>query len=272
MRARWLLRLVAGLCSAQGLAQDIIVVTSEQPAFTEAARSAVDALGPSAQLLRADKTIESTIGSAKVTIAVGPLADRLVAQSHPRAVVSCLTPRSQNAGLLIPLRPSLSEVTGVARTALPDLRTIAVFGATDVPSLRAAATEAGLKLLTPESDEAFSDAVDRLAAAADALWIDDPAGLPASGALLIIKRASENKKPVIGSNRALVMQGALLAVVPDPVAQGKAAADVALRLQRGELVAEVSAPPGRIVINGAQMRTRGIRLPPAVARRTETVE
>jgi ABC transporter substrate binding protein len=255
-------------------AQKIAVVASDQPAFAEAARAAAESVGPDAVVLRADDNAKAAIGGADVTIAVGPLAERLVAGTPTTGkTVACLTPRSTTGGALVPLRPAAADVLAIVRMAVPSARKIGVFSANlDVPELEAAARASGLTVVMSREGEGFATAVDRLVGSTDVLWIEDAAALPAGGGPLVIKRASDAQKSVVGPNRAAVMQGALLAVVPDPVAQGKAAAEVAKRLQRGESVLAIPAPPGRVMLNGALARTLGVKLPPTVARRTETCE
>jgi ABC-type uncharacterized transport system substrate-binding protein len=109
-------------------------------------------------------------------------------------------------------------------------------------------------------------------AAADVMFIEDAAAIPNGGASLVVKKASDVRKQVVGPNRATVLSGALFAVVPDPVAHGHAAGEAAARLLKGEDVRSVPPPTGRIVLNGALARTLGVKLPQSIAKRAETVE
>jgi hypothetical protein len=267
--------LASGLASASAAAQKIAVVASDQPAFAEAARAAVDAIGADAVLVRADDSANDAVLSAAVTVAVGPLAERLVAGILPKGSheVACLVPRAANA-VAVPLRPSVTEVLSLIKIAVPNARTVGVFPAsgTTAAEVEAAARGLGLSVVTPRSDEAFASATDRLVTTSDVLWIEDSSAVPNGGTAVVVKRASDSKKPVLGPNRASVLAGALFAVVPDPVAHGRSAADAALRLARGEDVVGIPPPEGRIVLNQALARTLGIKLPASMAKRIETVE
>jgi ABC-type uncharacterized transport system substrate-binding protein len=251
------------------------IVASDQPAFAEAARAAREAVGGESEILRADDTAKGAIAEAKVVVAVGPLAARIVsAAGGSGQVVSCLTPKSGAAALMVPLQPATSDVFGLVRVLLPSVKRVAVFPSSNrsPAEITAAARESGLEVLFPRSDEPFDSAADRLVKDADAHWVDDIQAIPNGGAPLLVKKASDRRKQVIGPNRATVLQGAFFAVVPDPAAHGRAAGEVAVRLAQGESVGTVPAPPGRLVLNGALARTNGTKLPPHVARRAETVE
>ena len=71
----------ASLGATTSAAQKAYVVASDQPAFAEAARAALEALGSDGMLLRADESAKATVGRAEVVIAVGPLAERVVGAS-----------------------------------------------------------------------------------------------------------------------------------------------------------------------------------------------
>src|SRR4051794_30213655 len=109
-----LLACTSTFAAAAGRAEKAYVVASDQPAFAEAARAAMEALGGDAELLRADDTAKSLLSGAAVVVAVGPLADRVVSASGASGrVVECLTPKSTARGTLtIPLRPASAEVFG----------------------------------------------------------------------------------------------------------------------------------------------------------------
>jgi hypothetical protein len=274
VNARCVFLCAALLAIGSAGAQKIADVATDQPAFAEAARAAVEVIGPDAVMVRADDTAKDVIASAAVTVAVGPLAERLVAGSPAKgASVACLVPRA-TSGLSVPLHPSSGEVLSLVRLAVPTARTIAVFPAQgrSIGDLESAARGVGLTLIAARGDEPFGVATDRLVAAADVVWIEDSSAVPNGGTAVVVKRASDAKKPVLGPNRASVLAGALFAVVPDPVAHGRSAGEIAVRLARGEDVTSIPAPPGRIVLNQALARTLGVKLPASMTKRIETVE
>ena len=275
MRAALLLLLLA--TPAIAAAEKAYVVASDQPAFTEAAKAAVLALGGDAELLRADDAAKDALAGAGVVVAVGPLADRLVnanAGANLR-VVACLTPRSSGThSVSVPLQPSATDVLALVRVVLPSVHKVGVFtsAGSNQSEIVAAARDSGLEVVFPRNGEAFAAAVDRLTEVADLVWIEDSASVPNGGAALVVKKASDEHKQVIGPNRATVMQGAFFAVVPDPTAHGKAAGEAAARMLKGDDVRSVPAPVGRIVINGALAKTLGMKIPATVAKRAEMIE
>jgi hypothetical protein len=274
------LLLLSLVSSAPALAQRAYVVASDQPAFTEAAKAAAQVLGAEGTVLRADDAAKAAIAGARVVVAVGPLAERLVggAIASDAQAVACLMSRSASLPaartVSVPLLPSLTEVMALVRTVLPTARKVGVFAAGGRPEadIADAARQSGLEALFPKNGEAFAAAVDRLVNAADVVFIEDVGAIPSGGAQLVVKKASDAHKQVVGPNRATVLNGALFAVVPDPVAHGVAAGEAAARLLRGEEVRSVPPPAGRIVINGALARTLGVKLPQTLAKRAETVE
>lgn len=271
---------MAMLQAMPAFAQKACVVASDQPAFAEAARAALDALGGDGVMLRADESAKAVVGGAEVVVAVGPLAERVVGSSLNGAAhaIAVLTPRAGSlpAGrtVSVPLHPSATDVLGLVRRLLPSVQNLALFPApgrseSDVAD---AAREAGVTVSLPRAGEPFAAALDRLVEVADAVWIEDVSALPSGGAALVVKKATDARKHVIGPNRATVLQGAFFAVVPDPVAHGRAAGEAAARILKGEDVRSVSPPTGRVIVNGALSRTMNVKLPPDVARRAETVE
>lgn len=275
-----LLVTLASLGATPTSAQRAYVVASDQPAFAEAARAAIEALGGDAEMLRADESAKGPLSEASVVVAVGPLAERLVGASLGASAqaVAVLAPRvgSLPAGrtVSVPLYPAATDVLGLVRRLLPSVQKIAVFPAAgrNASETLAGGREAGIDIALPRTGESFGAALDRLIEVADAVWIEDASALPSGGAALVIKKASDAHKQVIGPNRATVLQGAFFAVVPDPVAHGRAGGEAAARLLRGEEVRSLPSPAGRVVINGALSRTLGLKLPPDIARRAETVE
>jgi hypothetical protein len=253
------------------------VVASDQPAFTEAARAAVEAIGSDAELLRADESAKASLASATVVVAVGPLAARLVVGAMPvkSRLVACLTPRAAaERAVAVPLQASPQDVFAIVRQVIPTARKLGVFpapGRADADLFDAARAN-GIQIELPRSGEPFTAAVDRLLGVTDAIWIDDIQSIPNGGAALIVKKASEQRKLVIGPNRATVLQGAFFAVVPDPAAHGRAAGEAALHLLKGDDVRAVPPPLGRVVINGALAKAFQTKLTPMLARRSETVE
>ncbi len=269
------------LVSSAALADKAYVVASDQPAFAEAARAAIDALGGEGQLLRADESAKSLIAGALIVIAVGPLADRVVSASLNRdaRVVECLTPRRASGvsplqTLKVPLHPAASEVFELVREVLPRTRRVAVFPAAGESraDIDAAAHDAGLDAIFPRTDEPFGAAVDRLVDDSDVVWIADATSLPTGGPALVVKKAAEARKQVIGPNRSSVQRGAFFAVVPDPAAHGRAAGEAALRMLHGDDVRAVPAPLSRIVFNAALARSLNVTLPASLAHRAEAVE
>ncbi len=271
---------LGSLTATSASAQRAYVVASDQPAFAEAARAALEVLGGDGVLLRADESAKAVVGSAEVVVAVGPLAERVVGSSLNSSAhaIAVLTPRAGSlpAGrtVSVPLYPSATDVLSLVRRLLPSVQKLAVFPAPgrSESDITSAAREAGISIVLPRSGEPFAAALDRLVEAADAVWIEDVAALPSGGAALVVKKAADAHKQVIGPNRATVLQGAFFAVVPDPVAHGRAAGEAAARILKGEDVRSVSPPTGRVVVNGALSRTMNVKLPPDIARRAETVE
>lgn len=252
------------------------VVASDQPAFITAARAALAELGGAGELLHADDGAKARLASARVVVAVGPLAGRLAGASTPDGrLVACLTPlKGGGQTVAVPLQPSPADVFMIVRQVLPSVRKVGVFpgpGRSD-GDITASARLHGLDVELARDDEAFATAVDRLVAGTDAIWIDDLQAIPNGGAALVVKKASERKKQVVGPNRATVIQGAFFAVVPDPVAHGRAAGEAALHLLNGDDVKAVPPPLGHIVMNGGLARAFKTKLPPALAQRAELVD
>ncbi len=255
------------------------VVTSDQPAFTQAAQAAADAL-PGAKVLRADETAKAAVAGADLVVAVGPLAERLVGAAMPATAwaVAVLTPRlatlpaARTVG--VPVAASAADVLGLVRLVVPSTRRLAVFPASssDTGALADAVRAAGMEPLLPKAGEPFPTAVDRLVQAADVVWIEETSSVPAGGGALVVKTAADAGKHVVGPNRATVLQGALFAVVPDPTAHGRLAGELGARILAGDRPSSVPPPVGRIVLNAARARALGVKLPQAVAARAEAVE
>ncbi len=268
--------LAAALSTGAASAQRVLVVASDQPAFADAARAAMTVLGDDAVLVRADDSARALLAQAKVVIAVGPLAERLVSAGivGDTRMVSCLSPRVPARGFSIPTSASPREVFELVRQALPNAKTVGIFPSerTSMQTLEAAASEAGLRIVTAGPTEGFDTALDRLVGNSDVVWIEDLNVLPTGGSALVVKRALDQAKSVIGPNRATVLGGALAAIVPDPIEHGRSAAELAMMLVRGGTPDVVQSPAGRLVLNGALLRTLGVALPPALARRAETLQ
>ena len=273
---------VVALCTAlapPALAAGTFVVTSDQPAFAQAAQAAADAL-PGAKVLRADETAKAAIASADLVVVIGPLAERLVGPAMPASAwaVAALTPRLSSLpaarSLSVPVAASSAEVLGLVRMVAPATRKLAVFPAssTDTSAIADAVRTAGLEPLLPKAGEPFPAAVERLVHAADVVWIEETSSVPSGGGALVVKAATDAGKHVVGPNRATVLQGALFAVVPDPTAHGRLAGHVAARILAGDPPTSVTPPEGRIVLNAARARALGVKLPQAVAARAEAVE
>ena len=278
IRVAWVLTMA--LAAAPGArAAGAYIVTSDQPAFAEAARAAAAAL-PGATVLRADESARAAVSGADVGVVVGPLAERMVGSflSSTARAVAVLTPRAASLPMArsvsIPVAAGAGDVLGLLRVVLPSARRVAVFPAagSDAASLTDQVRAAGLEPVLPKAGEPFPAAVDRLVGAADVVWIEDTSSIPAGGGALVVKAAADAGKHVVGPNRATVLQGALYAVVPDPATQGRTAGEVAARIMGGEQVGAVPPPEGRIVLNAARARVLGLKLPQSVARRAESVE
>ena len=277
---RALLALALGLTAASQVeAAGTYIVTSDQPAFAEAAQAAAAAL-PGARVLRADDAAKALVASADLVVVVGPLAERLVGASlSPTAhAVAVLTLRASSLpaarSVSVPVTASASDVLGLLRVVVPSARRVAVFPAarSDPATLADDVRKAGLEPVLPKAGEPFAAAVDRLVGASDVVWIEDSSSVPAGGGALLVKTAADAGKHVIGPNRATVLQGALYAVVPDPTALGRVAGEVAVRMLGGEQVTNVPPPEGRVVLNAARARALNLKLPQSVARRAEAVE
>ena len=161
----------------------------------------------------------------------------------------------------------------MVKIGLPSTKKLAVFAPASLQSeIAQAARDAGMEALFVDAGESFAASVDRLVDKTDVVWIEDANAVPNGGAALLVKRATDAHKQVVGSNRATVQQGAFFAVVPDPVAHGRAAGEAALRLLKGDDVSTLPAPVGRIVVNGAVARALGMKLPPALQKRSETID
>lgn len=272
--------IVAATLSGPSFAQRVYVVSSEQPAFAEAARAALLALGSDAVRVPADDSSRSLLAGAEVIVAVGPRAERLVAESLPpnARVVTCFAPRGSSLPaertVMIPFRPELDEVLALMTLILPSARTIGVFPADQRTKAELAnvALRHGLTILAPATGESFDAAVARLVRAADVVVIEDSAAIPPSGIGLVVKRASDAGKHVVGPNRAAVTVGALFAVVPDTTAQGYVAGAVAAQLLRGEAVSDRAAPLGRVVVNGGVAQALGLKFPDDIATRAVSIE
>lgn len=281
MSGRWCAT-AAGMVLALALparAAGTFIITSDQPAFAEAARAAAAVL-PGAKVLRADESAKDAVASADLVVVVGPLAERLVGASLPSGAraVAVLTPRASSLpvarSISVPVAAAASDVLGLLRVVVPSARKVAVFPAAsgDASVLADAIRAVGMEPVLPRAGEPFASAVDRLVAASDVVWIEDTSAVPAGGGALVVKSATDAGKHVVGPNRATVLQGALYAVVPDPTTHGRAAGEVALRLLAGEQIGAVPPPEGRVVLNAARARALGLKLPQAVARRAESVE
>lgn len=276
-----LVTMLVGAIATPAAAEKTCVVASDQPAFAEAARAALEVLGDDAVLLRADDSAKGSLADASVVVAVGPLAERIVgaALGASTRAVAVLTPRISSLPaertISVPLYPSAADVLGLVHRLLPSVQKLAVFpapGRGSESETITAARAAGIDVVMPRAGEAFGPALERLIEIADAVWIEDVSALPSGGATLVVKKATQARKQVIGPNRATVLLGAFFAVVPDPVAHGKAAGEAAARLLRGETVRSLPSPTGRVVINRALSRTLALKLPPDIARRAESVE
>ena len=117
--------------AAPALAGGTFVVTSDLPAFAQAAQAAANAL-PGAKVLRADESARAAIASADLVVVVGPLAERVVGPAMParrmKLGLSAAAPATPITSERLLTRPSLTpphapasgaELAVVVRTSAP---------------------------------------------------------------------------------------------------------------------------------------------------------
>ncbi len=276
------LALIAPLWAERAAAAGALIIASEQPAFAEAARRAKEVLGANGEIVAPGDVAQASSKQPRVVIAIGPLAERMAASamSPDGRAVACLTARSNGLPVgrttLVGLYPSADELVATVKAALPGVARVGVLGKTDGAAARGlvrAAQSKGLSVVEQREGEPFNEAVDRLLGETDAIWIQDAQALPGAGQglALVLKRALDRRKPVIGPNRAAVADGALLAIVPDPGAQGRVAGELADAILRGLVVGDTATAPGKLIYNERVERALGVRIPDAVKQAGEAI-
>lgn len=270
--------LLALLAAPAAHAAGALIIASEQPAFAEAARRAKEVLGGDGEIVSPGDVAKASAKQPKVVVAIGPLAERVAAGAMPpdARAVACLTPRLSQltAGrtTVVSLLPTDDETVETIRAALPSVKSIGVLAAKS-GSLGRAAQAKGFVVLDQKPGESFDAAVDRLLRESDALWVQDAASLPggAQGMGLVLRRALDKRRPVIGPNRAAVSEGALFAIVPDPGEQGRVAGELAEAVLAGQTPPPTASAPGRLVFNERVEKALGVRIPDDVKRAGEAI-
>jgi ABC-type uncharacterized transport system substrate-binding protein len=272
----------------------VVVVSSHAGAFDSALRAIEIELGPRAQVLDLSASDTGALAGqlaaspAKVLLAIGPqAADFALADPGKRPVVHCLLPNAQRRGLDqptvrgVPLTVDVKQVLTAIHGALPKAkRATVVFDPVESEAAAARAEAeahaAGLFVrkqavgrgaeLSSTLNAAFQDS--------DVVWLLPDRAVSSSEALrYVMLQSFERKIPVVVSFEAHARQGALLAVVPDPVAHGRAAAKLARLIADGTAVAKLVTPEtgALIVINQRTARRLSIDIPDAFAAQAATV-
>lgn len=261
-----------------------IVVSSHAGAFETALHAAEVELGPRALVLdlsTTDATVAAGMlarSSAKVVLAIGPQsADFALADAAKRPVVHCLLPNAQRRGVDqpgvrgVPLTVDVKQVVNAIRGALPRSRRVTVVF--DPAESEAAASKAefeargvGLTLRKQAIGRGteVSAALTAAFANADVVWLLPDRAVSSSEALrFIMLQSFERKIPVVVSFEAHARQGALLALVPDPIAHGRAAARLAKVIADGTPPAEVATPEtgALVIVNQRTARRLSIDIP-----------
>jgi ABC-type uncharacterized transport system substrate-binding protein len=274
---------LAAVAPAPGEPDVAIVVSSHAGAFESALNAAIAELGPRAQVLdlAAADTAQAAgtlaRSSAKVVLAIGPQsADFALADAAKRPVVHCLLPNAQRRGVDqpgvrgVPLTVDVKQVVNAIRSALPRAkRATVVF---DPAESEAAAIKAELEarsaglFLRRQAVGRGSEVSAALTAAfqdSDVVWLLPDRAVSSSEALrFVMLQSFERKVPVVVSFEAHARQGALMAVVPDPVAHGRAAAKLARVIADGTPPDRAPTPEtgALVILNLRTARRLGIDL------------
>lgn len=267
------------LLAVDARAAGALIIASEQPAFAEAAKRAKEVLGGDGEIVSPTDVAQASAKQPRVVVAIGPLAERVAAGALPpdARAITCLTPKlsqlAEGRTTMVSLYPSDEESLASIKAALPQLARLGVLGAKNGRELARAAQSRGVSVLEQKDGESFDAAVDRLLSDGDALWVQDVNALPGGpqGLALVLKRALDKRRPVVGPNRAAVTEGALFAIVPDPGAQGRVAGLLAGQLLAGQSVPSKATAPGKLVFNERVEKALGVKIPDDVKRAGEAV-
>ncbi|MFH1810765.1 MAG: ABC transporter substrate binding protein [Pseudomonadota bacterium] len=280
------LAMVAMCAAAHGArAADVsVVVSSRNGAFGQALAEIERELGRDrvqvfdlSSAARAQLADEILGAAPRVLITVGPIATRFAAKNLPQQpTIFCLTVAAARTGpgTGVPLEVSADEVFRHVRAAVPRARRLsAIYDPTEsgaqVEVARAAAKRHGLELhLHPLANrQQASRTVSEALQDADAVWLLPDRSLSQRETLqYLLVQSMEKRVPVITSFEAVARQGALLAVVPDPVEHGRAAARMARAMLDGAAADKVAAPAvaTRTLVNLRTAERIGIKIPDAV--------
>ncbi|MBN2359680.1 MAG: hypothetical protein JXR83_09510 [Deltaproteobacteria bacterium] len=271
-----------------------VVISSHSGAFNSALQAAQAELGPRAEVFDLSAGDNSALAnrlamsSAKVMLAIGPQsADFALADAAKRPIVHCLLPHAQRRNLDrstvrgVPLAVDVKQVLAAIADALPGARRITVVfdpaeSERTVAQAEAAARTGGLTLRRLEVSRGAEVGTALKAAFrdSDVVWLFPDRAVSSSEALrYMMLKSFERKIPVVVSFEAHARQGGLLALVPDPVAQGRAAARLARLVADGTPITEVPAPEPEalIILNQRTARRLSINIPDAFANRAASV-
>jgi ABC-type uncharacterized transport system substrate-binding protein len=284
---------IASLCAvaAPARAADVgVVVSSRSGAFGLALTEIERELGARAQVFdlssapRAQIAEQLASPAFKVLLTVGPIATRFAVTAAPgKPTVFCLTAGGGGSSALsgIPLDVSAEQVFGQLRAAVPRARRVAAIydpaeSEARVQTARAVARAHGFELrLHPLAQrEQASRTVSETLSGTDAVWLLPDRALAQRETLqYLLVQAMERRVPVISSFEAVARQGALLAVVPDPVEHGRAAARMARAVLDGSAVDSLARPAvaSRTLVNLRTAERIGIKIPDAVLAQAHTV-
>jgi len=286
-----------GLCIAQAAptgADIAIVVSSHAGAFDSALQAAVTELGPRAMVLDLASGDASALAgqlaasSVKSVLAIGPqAADFALADAGKRPVVHCLLPNAQRRGLDrpsvrgVPLTVDVKQVLTAIHGALPQAkRATVVFdpAESEDAAARAEAEARSVGLFVRKQAVGRGAEVSATLNAAfkdsDVVWLLPDRAVSSSEALrYVMLQSFERKIPLVVSFEAHARQGALLAVVPDPVAHGRAAAKLVRLIADGTAVAKLATPEtgALIIINQRTARRLSIDMPDAFVASAATI-
>jgi len=258
--------------AAPAFATGEIIVTSSQRVFqlaANAAQQALEAQGHKARIVDVD-ALPSVGAPPRIWIAVGPAAARALAKraTDDVHVVVLLTPDRQGLPVArstwVELQPNLDTVYKAVMTVLPKAKRHGVL-ATPADNAQLAALERkGVQLDRAKAGAGLAAEVDRLMHAhSDVIWVSatHPATRAPDAIALIVSSAANCGVPVVGVGRSALKHGVLFAAVPDPAAQGRAAAAAALGRKRG---GDITAP-AKILLSRGNAKTIGVRIPEALA-------
>lgn len=270
------------------LAEKLVVVRSRPHPAYEKAREGFEAeWGHKAELVldvgpdpasRAAAIDRIAAARPEAILALGTVAAKLTAEAVPEAAtVYCLVERPDEAGLSrdratglsleIPPEQTLSFIQralpGKSRIGLVYTKRQSVF---DVLLARRAAPSLGLELVTEEISGTgeVPAALGRLAGKIDVLWIlPDPVVLQADMLSVMLELSLARKIPIVSFAEDHVGRGVALALVVDPQASGRRAAQLARRLFATHRLSDAppEPPATRVVVNPATLRKLGLALP-----------